>query len=65
MKELICTFWVAIKNNKLKNTKIELDYDVISRIFKLLTKGMTIFTRDTYHEKVGEYFEGRKEEHYK
>jgi hypothetical protein len=42
-----------------------LDYDVIGRIFKLLTKGTTIFTRDIYHEEVGEYFEGGKEEHYK
>lgn len=25
---------------------------------------MTIFTRDTYHEEVGEYFEGEKVEHY-
>ncbi len=65
MKELICTFWVAIKNNKLYSTTIQLDYDVIRRIFKLLTKGMTIFTRDTYHEEVGEYFVGGKEEHYK
>jgi hypothetical protein len=38
---------------------------VIGRIFKLLTKGITIFTRDTHHEEVGEYFKGGKEEHYK
>jgi len=38
---------------------------VIGRIFKLLTKGMTIFRRHTYYEEVGKYFEGGKEEHYK
>jgi hypothetical protein len=26
---------------------------------------MTIFTRDTYHEKAGKYFEGGKKAHYK
>jgi hypothetical protein len=26
---------------------------------------MTIFARDTYHEEVGKYFVGGKEEHYK
>ncbi len=45
--------------------QIYLNFVAIDKIFKLPGKSIVIHIRETYNEEWAEYFEGRKDEHYK
>ncbi len=65
IKEIIYSFQVSNEKNVLHGKQVTLDFIAIKKIFKLLMEGIVILVRKLYNKEWEEYFEERKEEHYK
>ncbi len=65
VKEIICGFQDSNVGSVLHGKQISLNFVAIDKIFKLPGKGIVILIRETYNEEWVEYFEGRKDKHYK